>query len=378
MPLQPLRPTEPLVARPRLRDLGIRLGAYLPGPLNAITDVAGVQIGHVTLLEDLDTQPIRTGVTAILPHTGSIYEQRLIAAIHVINGYGKATGLAQVAELGQLETPILLTNTLGVPAAAQGLIRWCLSRSPEAVSINTVVAECNDSRLNDITGLHVSEEHARQALDDARGGPVAEGAVGAGTGMVGYGFKGGIGTASRVLPAEYPGYTVGALVLLNCGRREDLVIDGVPVGRLLGKSPSPPAARPSEGSIIIVLATDAPLSARQLGRVAGRAVVGLARTGSHIDNGSGDFVIAFSTAQRVPRDDPRLTFPMEAINETRLANPLFRAAAESTEEAILNALFTAQTAPGLHGDRYLALPVEEMLALLQRRWDPTLATTAAR
>ncbi len=365
-----LSATAPPEPRPRPRDLGIHLGALPPGPYNAITDVPGVQVGHVTLLANLDSRPVRTGVTVIRPHGENEYLYRLTAAVETINGFGKATGFEQVRELGLLETPIALTNTLSVPAAAEGLLRWTLAHNPEATTINPVVAECNDSRLNDIAGLHVRPEHVQQALASASGGPVAEGTVGAGTGMVGFGFKGGIGTASRVVAAQDSRFTVGALVLLNCGQRADLLVAQVPVGRWLPSPQPQPAPIAEAGSVIVVLATDAPVTARQLGRLARRAVVGLARTGAMLNNQSGDFVIAFSTAQRWPRADQRLLVPLQCINEALLANQLFRAVIESTEEAVLNALFTARAAPGIGSEAFPELPAEEVLRAVTKGASP--------
>jgi D-aminopeptidase len=359
MPILPATP--PPEPRPRLRDLGIGLGTLPPGQYNAITDVPGVQVGHVTLLASLDGRPVRTGVTVIRPHGENEYLERVTAAVETINGFGKAVGFEQVRELGLLETPIALTNTLSVPAAAEGLLRWTLAHNPAATTINPVVAECNDSRLNDIAGLHVRPEHVEQALAAARAGPVAEGTVGAGTGMVGFGFKGGIGTASRVVTVQDSRFTVGALVLLNCGQRADLVVAQVPVGRWLASPQPKPTQAGEAGSVIVVLATDAPVTARQLDRLARRAVIGLAHTGAMLDHQSGDFVIAFSTAQRWPRADQRPLIPLLCINEALLANLFFRAVIESTEEAVLNALFTARGVPGAGGEAFPELPAEAVL-----------------
>ena len=374
----------------RPRDLGLVIGELPPGPGNAITDVPGVRVGHVTLVEGQGAHvpgrgPVRTGVTAILPNDWP-YRRPVAAAAHVINGFGKSAGLMQLDELGRLETPLVLTNTLSVGAAAEGIVRWTVRRAAaeglRVRTVNPVVAECNDGRLNDIEGLHVRPEHVLRALEQAAGGPVAEGAVGAGTGMVCFGFKGGIGTASRRLRtrmAAEGGETegvLGALVLANFGRRGDLVIDGVPVGRLLAAEAGPRTGDPKAGasdagapraaapdadgagSVIVVLATDLPLTHRQLRRVAVRAVVGLVRCGGRLEHGSGDVVIAFSTARR---------YPPFVDDEGPFLEPLFRAAGEATEEAVLNALFAARDMDGRDGIVIPALPRERVLDLLRRR-----------
>jgi D-aminopeptidase len=356
--------------RQRLRDLGIAPGTLSPGLLNAITDVAGVRVGHVTLVEGDGPHAVRTGVTAILPHDGDPYQQKAMAAVHTINGYGKAIGFEQVRELGLIESPIGLTNTGSVGLVADALIAWAFERNPEARSVNVVVGECNDSHLNDIRGQHVRREHVRQAIETATSGPVAEGNVGAGTGMVCFGFKGGVGTASRQLVAARGRFTVGALVVANFGRRELLRIDGVPVGCHLvewsGEPLEPPPSRDG-GSIMMVLATDAPLTARQLLRVAKRAGLGLARTGSAGGHGSGDFCIAFSTANRTTPIMRRLTRKIEVLVETTEAlTPLFQAAAEAIEEAILNALCAAQTMAGRDGHVVHALPLEVVRRIASR------------
>ncbi|HEX7012806.1 MAG TPA: P1 family peptidase [Steroidobacteraceae bacterium] len=326
--------------RPRLRDLGIQIGVMETGPLNAIIDVADVRVGHRTLIEG---DRVRTGVTAILPHGGNIFQEKVPAAIVVGNGFGKLMGSTQVAELGEIETPILLTNTLAVPQVAEGVIRWTLAqKGNESVrSVNALVGETNDGTLNDIRARTVTYEHAIEAIESARSGPVAEGAVGAGTGTIAFGLKGGIGTSSRRLPARFGGYTVGVLVQTNFGGL--LTIAGVPVWEKL--YPNPFAAEPasSDGSIMIVVATDAPLSDRNLERLARRALVGLSRTGATVSNGSGDYVIAFSTAQEVRRTPERRS---SVASFSELPNdrmtPLFQAVAEATEEAIVNSLLQAQ------------------------------------
>ena len=276
--------------RPRARDLGLAPGVYSPGPLNAITDVAGVRVGHVTLIEGDD---VRTGVTAIIPADGNLFQNKVPGAVFVGNAFGKLAGSTQVEELGTIETPIVLTNTLSVGAAMEGVIAYTLAQpgNERVTSVNALVGETNDSGLNDIRGMHVRPEHVMQAIRSAKGGAVVEGSVGAGTGTRCFGWKGGIGTSSRVSSARTGGYTVGVLVQTNFGGH--LMMGGIPVGRQLGNAP---AAAGGDGSCMIVVATDAPLTARDLKRLAARAVFGLARTGSSYSNGSGDFAIAFSTA----------------------------------------------------------------------------------
>ncbi len=349
-------------ARGRLRDFGITPGVLPPGPLDAITDVAGVRVGHVTLIEG---DSVRTGVTAILPHEGNVFQQKVPAAIYVGNGFGKLAGYTQVRELGTIETPIVLTNTLSVPVAVKALIDYTLSLpgNEDVRSVNAVVGETNDGRLNDIRGQHVTEAHVLQAIRNATDGPVAEGNVGAGTGTVCFGWKGGIGTASRRLPEAAGGYTVGVLVQTNFGGV--LQIDGLPVGKMLGKYyMSRMLEDGADGSCMIVVATDAPLDARNLERLARRAILGLARTGGIASNGSGDYVIAFSTdpSLRVPYqpDGPLLE---RRVLHNDFLSPLFLATIEATEEAILNSLFMAETMTGHKGRTIEALPIERVLEL---------------
>lgn len=361
-------------ARPRARELGITLGTLPTGPHNAITDVAGVRVGHTTLRRGngplvRGVGPVRTGVTAILPHGDNLFTEKVPAAAVVFNGFGKTTGLVQVDELGEIETPILLTNTLSVGQVADALVGWMVEGHPAigvtTTSVNPVVAECNDGYLNDIGGRHVGEADVRAALADARGGPVAEGNIGAGTGMVCYGWAGGIGTASRRLAADRGGWTVGALVLANFGRRQDLLIGGVPVGRELDALFT---QEREHGSIIVVLATDAPTDARQLTRIARRAPLGLARTGSHGGHGSGDVVIAFSTANRIPHYGTELVRQVALVDEHGPAiDALFVAAVEATEEAVINALCAANSTDGRDDHRREALPTAETLSILRRR-----------
>ena len=296
--------TAPADARPRAREAGIEIGILPPGPLNAITDVAGVRVGHVTLNEG---RSVRTGVTAILPHGGNLYQDKVPAGFAVGNGYGKFMGSTQILELGEIETPILLTNTLNVPEAASGIVDWTLRQpgNEEVRSVNAIVGETNDGYLNDIRARHVTRDHALAAIAAAEAGPVAEGSVGAGTGTIAFGWKGGIGTSSRRLRRALGGWTVGVLVQTNYGGVLDVA--GVPVGRALGQYMlrDELQAASGDGSVIIVIATDAPLSDRNLERLARRAFLGIGRTGSPITNGSGDYAIAFSTHDGVRRTAAR-------------------------------------------------------------------------
>ena len=352
--------------KPRARDLGIRIGIYEPGKINAITDVAGVQVGQVTIIRGDD---VRTGVTAIFPHAGNMFQQRVPGAVYVFNAFGKLVGSTQVNELGEIETPIVLTNTLSVWDAAAAVTDWMLAlRGNEQVrSINPVVGETNDGWLNDIRGRHVKAADVVRALESARGGPVEEGTVGAGTGTVAFGWKGGIGTSSRVLPANDGGYTVGVLVQTNFGG--NLTIAGVPVYRELHPPRPQSGARQekrnsADGSCMMVVATDAPIDSRQLQRVAKRAIFGLARSGSSGSNGSGDFVIAFSTATKIlTQPGSSNSAPGNRLSEEELS-PLFEAAAEATEEAIDNSLLRATTVKGRDGHIIEALPVDELKHIL--------------
>lgn len=351
--------------RARARDLGVAPGVFSPGTHNAITDVAGVRVGQVTLVQG---DHVRTGVTAILPHGGNLYRERVPAAVHVGNGFGKLLGVTQLRELGELETPILLTCTLCVWKAADAMVEHLLAAPDmqQVRSINAVVGETNDGGLNDIRARPVMAEAVRRALTEATGGPVAEGSVGAGTGTVAFGWKGGIGTSSRVLPARFGGYTLGVLVQSNFGGI--LQVLGAPVGRELDqyafRGASNGGADDGDGSIMIVVATDAPLGDRNLERLASRAMLGLSRTGSSASNGSGDYVLAFSTATEVRRtwDAPRLT-TTEIANEQMSA--LFQAVVEATEEAILNSLFMATTTSG-NGRTVEAIPLDRVREVLRR------------
>ena len=377
MPLATIRPillasltlasAAPAGAQQRARDLGVVPGVFRPGPLNAITDIAGVRVGQVTVIEG---DSVRTGVTAVLPHGGNPYLDRVPAAIHVGNGFGKLLGVTQVRELGELESPILLTCTLCVWRAADGLVGWMLEQpGMEGVrSINPVVGETNDGQLNAIRSRPVSAGQVRRALETAAAGPVAEGSVGAGTGTVAFGWKGGIGTSSRVLPGSLGGWAVGVLVQSNFGGV--LQVLGAPVGKELGRYAFQNAAKEGagDGSIMMVVATDAPLSDRNLERIAARAIMGLARTGSSASNGSGDYVIAFSTAEGVRRRAGPGTAPgpravQDLPNDDMSA--LFQAVVEATEEAIYNSLFMATTVSS-RGGTVEAIPLERVKAILTK------------
>jgi D-aminopeptidase len=351
--------------RPRARDLGIITGVYPSGPHDAITDVDGVRVGHTTIVEG---DRVRTGVTAIVPHGGNVFQDKVAAAVFVGNAFGKLAGSTQVNELGTIETPIILTNTLSVGTAMDAVVRYTLAQpgNEEVRSVNALVGETNDGGLNDIRGLHVTRDHVLHAITRAAGGAVEEGSVGAGTGTINYGWKGGIGTSSRKLPAERGGYTVGVLTQTNFGG--NLTIAGVPIFRTL----QPPRTRGTvaridagDGSCMLVVATDAPLDARDLRRLAARAIFGLARTGSSYSNGSGDFAIAFSTSPqmraRFNETAPRAhtTLPTDATS------PLFEAALEATEEAVYNALFQATTMRSAIGTAE-AIPIDRVRELLKK------------
>lgn len=358
-----------------LRDYGIRIGVLQPGKWNAITDVPGVLVGQKTLVKGDD---VRTGVTAILPYAGNIFQDKVPAAVYVGNGFGKLTGTTQIAELGNIETPIVLTNTLSVPTAADALIDYTFSfpENADVMSVNPVVGETNDGYLNDIRGRHVTKQDVLDAIHAAKSGPVAQGDVGAGTGTVAFGFKGGIGTASRQLPASLGGYTVGVLVQTNFGGV--LAIDGVPIGKLLHKYYLSDKLNDSpDGSCMIVVATDAPLDSRNLERLAKRAILGLGKTGGIASNGSGDYVIAFSTDK-----DSRVAYqsndPLQHVTVVRSddMSPLFMAAIEATEEAILNSLFHAETTTGRDRHRIDALPVDQVLQIMRQRGYPIVDPVA--
>ena len=376
-PLVSAQTSEPGEPRLRSRALGIVVGSYAPGPFNAITDVAGVTVGQTTLISGdgplkPGIGPVRTGVTVVIPRA-DVWHKKVPAGSFVLNGTGEMTGLAWISESGFLEYPIALTNTLNVPRVANGVMSWMIARYPGVGitddTLTPVVAECDDGRLNDIQGRHVSEADVARALDSASSGAVQEGTVGAGTGMVSYGFKGGIGTSSRRLPETEGGYTIGVLVNANHGRRSELIVGGMPVGRLY--EAVPPVAQAlspghSEGSIIVIIATDAPLDGRQLTRLAKRAALGLARTGSTARHGSGDFMLAFSTANMIPHYPKEPTFQQLHLADTYL-NPLIAATVEATEEAILNALTMATTVVGRDGHRVEAISLTKLRAILDRQ-----------
>ncbi|MET7255678.1 P1 family peptidase [Dyadobacter fermentans] len=352
-----------LAAQKRPRDLGIKIGVLPTGALNAITDVTGVKVGQVTLTEGAD---IRTGVTAILPHDGNMFQQKVQAAMYIGNGFGKMTGYSQVEELGTIESPIVLTNTLSVPTAADAVIDWTLGQkgNENVRSVNPVIGETNDGFLNDIRGRHVRKDHVLNALAQAESGPVAEGNVGAGTGTVCFGWKGGIGTASRKLPEKLGNYTVGVLVQTNFGGV--LKVNGVPVGQELGKYAFKESLdKSSDGSCMMVLATDAPLDARNLKRLAKRVMLGMAQTGGIAANGSGDFVIAFSTANKVLHETSEAVFS-SAFLHNDYVSPLFMAAMEATEEAIINSLFMARTSEGTQGHKVEELPKDKVLEIMRK------------
>ena len=343
--------------RARAREIGIQIGNLPTGTHNAITDVAGVKVGQVTLNEG---DSIRTGVTAILP-SDDIWTARLFGAAYTIHGNGEATGIARINQAGWVESPILLTNTLSVGAVHDGVVRYIVKRYPDNNIVLPIVAECYDGGLNDISGLHVTPEHAIEAIENATDGPVIEGCVGGGTGMRCYGFKAGIGTSSRVLSEERGGWTVGVLVNANGGRRHQLRIDGVPVGREITGSPPKPTR---DGSFIIVIATDAPLTHRQLKQLAIRATHGLARTGTPSTDGSGEFVIAFSTANIFPSRTEAGTFQVKMLVNGRLSS-LFQAAIEATEEAIVNSMTMATTTTGRNGRTMYAIPLTELQKVMK-------------
>jgi D-aminopeptidase len=366
---------------PRYSELDLPSSTLPAGPNNAITDVLGVKVGHFTLFEGEGEWrpgrgPFRTGVTVILPHGGNIYEDKVPAAVHTINGFGKVAGFEQVKELGQIETPIALTGTLNVPRVADALISLAIEQSPHIgigfdesgrkgyASVNPVVGETSDGFLSDIQARPIGEDAVRAAISDASAGPVSEGVIGAGTGTSCFGWKGGIGTASRVVPTKFGGYTLGALVQSNYGRPPELSIAGVPVGQNIQPPDFKP--RPESGSIMIIIATDAPLESRQLGRLCRRAAFGLARTGSTCHGGSGDFVIAFSTSYRI-KDRPESILSERTLlaQEQPVIGSLGHALIESVEEAIYNSLFMAHTVTGRDGNVRYGLPVDEVVQIIK-------------
>lgn len=337
----------------RIRDFGVPIGKLPTGPKNAITDVKGVTIGHVTL----DQDHAQTGATAIHPHQGNIFQEKLVAASHVINGFGKSMGMMQIDELGTIESPIVLTNTLNVGTAADALIQYMLDKNPDigrtTGTINPVVAECNDMILNDICAQFVTKEHVLEALKNTSKN-VQEGSVGAGRGMVCYSLKGGIGTSSRIIELAHGTYTLGILVLTNFGKLEDLVIHGNPIGKDLKQTLSSLDQPEDKGSIIGIVGTDLPVSSRQLKRILKRSVTGLSRTGSIISHGSGEVFIGFSTATKIPHQKAKDLITLPMIHEEDM-NLTFRAMGEVTEEAVLNSLITAESIIGRDGNKRPAL-----------------------
>jgi len=352
--------------RPRIRDTGVQIGVFHPGKLNAITDVDGVKVGQITLAQGTR---VNTGVTAILPHDGNLFQNKVPAGVAIGNAFGKFAGSTQIIELGEIETPIVLTNTLSVAESIAGIVQWTLRQpgNEDVRSVNAVVGETNDGFLNDIRARALTPAITEQAIDAAKPGPVEEGAVGAGRGTVAFGYKGGIGTSSRVLPKALGGYTIGVLVQTNYGGT--LEVDGVNVGIRLGKYPykdDVTGDKSADGSCIVVIATDAPLSDRNLRRLAARGLIGLGRTGSPMSNGSGEYAVAFSTAESVRRTPARRSAPspVEDLPNDRVS-PLFQAAVEAAEEAALDSLFKAQTVVG-HQGTVEALPLDKVLPMLRK------------
>ena len=357
--------------RPRAPELGLKVGILPSGPLDAITDVAGVEVGHTTIIRG---DNIRTGVTAVLPHSDNLFREKVPAGIFVGNGFGKLTGTTQVDEMGDIETPILLTSTTSVPRVADALITYILNLpgNEDVLSVNPVVGETNDGYLNDIRGRHITADDVFAAIKNAKAGPVEEGAVGAGTGTVAFGWKGGIGTSSRKLPQSLGGYTVGVLVQTNFGGV--LTIAGAPVGEELGQyylrkelEQQGSGKDKADGSCMMIIATDAPIDARNLKRLAARAWLGMARTGSSASNGSGDYAIAFSTAPRlrIRTSDKSPAPPVELLTNDAMS-PLFLAVIEATEEAIYNSMFRATTMTGNGHTVVEALPIDKTLEILRK------------
>jgi len=346
----------------RLRDYGIKIGTYEIGRYNSITDVEGVKVGHFTLIKN---DNIRTGITAILPHDGNIFMNKVPAALYVANGFGKLTGSTQLEELGEIETPIILTNTLSVPMAADALIDYVLSiddNKKYVKSINPIVGETNDGSLNDIQGRYLTKENVMEAINNATTGFIGEGSVGAGTGTICFGYKGGIGTSSRNLPKEKGSYTIGVLVQTNFGG--NLTIDGIPIEEELKNNNE---MNSGDGSCMIIVATDAPITSRNLKRLAKRAIFGVAKTGGHCSNGSGEYVVSFSTSKdlRIPYYSPNNDFLERKELRNDKMTPLFEAVIEATEEAILNSLFNSKTVSGNNGLTIEKLPVENVIKILK-------------
>lgn len=363
------------IPRARVRSLGLKLGRYRPGRCNAITDVPGIRVGHATIVRGdgrliPKKGPVRTGVTAILPHERDIFHERVVGGGFVLNGAGEVSGLTQVTEWGLIETPILLTNTLSVGAVSEACVQYMLKKNPGIGRKHDVViplvGECDDSWLNDIAGRHVRAEHVFHAIETATSGPVAEGNVGGGTGMITCDFKGGIGTSSRRLPEVLGGYTVGVLVMSNFGRMEDLRADGIPVGKMLAPLYRNVIRRKDNyGSIIAVVATNAPLLPHQLGRIAKRVSLGIGRVGSYAAHGSGEIILAFSTANTVPRITNKMVYRLKILLDDRM-NPLYEAVIESTEEAILNAICMAEPMRGANDHFSPGIPLDQLKKLIRQ------------
>ncbi len=363
----------PIEGRRRLRQLGIRIGRYQTGRYNAITDVPGVRVGQITLIDGsgelrVGEGPVRTGVTAILPNA-DIFSQRAIGSAFILNGAGEVSGLTQVTEWGLIETPIILTNTLAVGTCSDAVVRYMVERHPgigiEHDVIIPVVGECDDSWLNDIGGGHIKDEHVYEALEKASDGPVAEGNVGGGTGMITCDFKAGIGTSSRRLPHHDGGYTIGVLVMSNFGKMRDLRLDGIPIGEIIIQRFRDKRLRDSvAGSIIVVVATNAPLSAHQVARLCKRSALGIGRVGSFAEHGSGEIIVGFSTANAVPRETNKMIYKMKILLD-RAIDPLYRAVEEATEEAILNSMFMADTLDGHSDNVAYSLPINDVMEIVK-------------
>ncbi|MFL5318729.1 MAG: P1 family peptidase [Myxococcaceae bacterium] len=364
-------PADPSANEPRVRarELGVPLGRFKTGRYNSITDVEGVLVGHSTIIRGSGPLkpghgPVRTGVTAILPAQGNIFMERLVGGGFVLNGAGEVSGMTQVMEWGLIETPLLLTNTMSVGAVSDGVARYMIERYPgigdEHDVIIPVVGECDDSYLNDIAGRHVKDTHVLEAINTANDGPVAEGSVGGGTGMVTCDFKGGIGTASRKLPEMHGGYTLGVLVMSNFGKMHNLRVGGLPVGELLAeKYRDLPRRQQTYGSIIAVVATDAPLLSHQINRLCKRVALGIGRVGSYAAHGSGEIVVGFSTANIIPRRTQKMVYKVKILLDQRL-DPLYEAVMEATEEAILNSMCMARPMEGINGNYVPALPLDDV------------------
>ncbi|MFH1654608.1 MAG: P1 family peptidase [Pseudomonadota bacterium] len=362
--------------RVRARSIGIKIGQYETGKYNAITDVAGVRVGHSTIIKGsgelkFGFGPIRTGVTAILPNNKNVFDHRLVGSGFILNGAGEVSGLTQVMEWGLFETPILLTNTLSVGTCSEALVKYMIGKYPgigaEHDVVIPVVGECDDSWLNDIAGRHVRDMHVFEAIENAKSGPVQEGNVGGGTGMMTCDFKAGIGTSSRKLPQKEGGYTVGVLVMSNFGKMESLRIDGMPIGEILCHRYAPFAKRENNyGSIIAVIATDAPINPHQIGRLCKRAALGIGRVGSYAGHASGEIIVGFSSANTVPRKNRTMTYSMKVILEEAI-DPLYKAVVEATEEAILNSMFMAETLEGHSGHTAFELPLDIVKEIFDKR-----------